>query len=258
MKFSKLLGRRKHGDTTNLAGGRAFHQSPKSELVSILLTATLEDTFYRGGNATADRVRELIKAMDDKSFVAKAAVYARTKAGMRSVSHLGAAELARYVKGVPWTKRFYQLVVRRPDDVLEILACHPAMAEEFEDRTLEKLFHIVIVHEENGVPVQLEDRFVNPGLISDFLDRDFAETTPNAVLVDSVPVDELEHTVEATLPSPDQQRLLGIDALEPCLTLRRRSWSGGRVATVVTLTYPASRYALYSRYHTNARGTLSQ
>jgi len=128
MKFSKLLGRMKHGDTTNLAGGRAFHQSPKGELVSILLTATLEDTFYRKGNATADRVRELVMAMEDKSFVAKAAVYARTKAGMRSVSHLVAAELARSVKGAEWTRRFYQLVVRRPDDVLEILACHLATA----------------------------------------------------------------------------------------------------------------------------------
>jgi hypothetical protein len=128
MKFSKLLARTKHGDTTNLAGGRAFHQSAKGELVSILLTATLEDTFYRSGNATANRVRDLVKAMDDKSFVAKAAVYARNKAGMRSVSHLVAAELARSVKGAEWTKRFYQLVVRRPDDVLEILACHLATA----------------------------------------------------------------------------------------------------------------------------------
>lgn len=126
MKFSKLLGRLKHGDTSNLAGGRAFHQSPKGELVSILLTATLEDSFYRSGNATAQRVRDLVAAVDDKSFVAKAAIYARTKAGMRSVSHLVAAELARSVKGAEWTKRFYQLVVRRPDDVLEILACHLA------------------------------------------------------------------------------------------------------------------------------------
>lgn len=128
MKFSKLLARTKRGDTKNLAGGLAFHQSPKGELVSILLTATLEDTFYRKGNATANRVRELVTAMDDKSFVAKAAVYARTKAGMRSVSHLVAAEIARQVKGADWTKRFYQFVVRRPDDALEILACHLATA----------------------------------------------------------------------------------------------------------------------------------
>ena len=114
------------------------------------------------------------------------------------------------------------------------------------------------MHEENGVPVQLEDRNVHPAVAPNFLEHDFTETTPTAVLLAATPVDELEHTVEATLPSTEQQRLLGIAALEPCLALYRRSWSRGKVATVVTLTYPASRYALYSRHRTTPRGTFSQ
>jgi hypothetical protein len=126
MKFNNLLKRALRGNTTNLAAGRAFTQSPRSELVSILLTATLDDQFYRSGDATATRVKELVAATEDKTFVAKAAIYARTKAGMRSVSHLVAAELARTVKGAAWTKRFFDRVVHRPDDVLEILACHLA------------------------------------------------------------------------------------------------------------------------------------
>ena len=87
---------------------------------------------------------------------------------------------------------------------------------------------------------------------------DWLFTTPTAILLEATPVDELEHTVEAALPTPEQQRLLGIDALEPCLALHRRSWSRGRVVTVVSLTYPASRYALYSRHRTTARGTFTQ
>jgi len=135
---------------------------------------------------------------------------------------------------------------------------NPALAEEFEDRNLKRLFHVVLVHEENGVPVQLEDRYVNPQVVPDFLTRDFTSATPTAILIAAAPVDELEHTVEAALPAPEQQRLLGIDALEPCLVLHRRSWSGTRIATVVTLTYPASRYALYSRHRTTARGAIAQ
>jgi len=127
MKFNRLLKRLTSGDTINYAGGRAFAQSPQDELVSILLTATLGDQFYRSGDATIARVRELIAASEDKTFAAKAAIYARTKAGMRSVSHLVAAEIARGVKGAPWTKRFYDRVVHRPDDVLEILACYLAL-----------------------------------------------------------------------------------------------------------------------------------
>jgi GntR family histidine utilization transcriptional repressor len=135
---------------------------------------------------------------------------------------------------------------------------NPALAEEFEARSLDRLFHIVIVHEENGVPVQLEDRHVNAEVVPDFLLQDFTLTTPTAYLLAATPVDELEHTVEAVLPSAEQQRLLGIDPLEPCLALHRRSWSRGKVVTVATLTYPASRYALYSRYKTSASGSISQ
>jgi len=134
----------------------------------------------------------------------------------------------------------------------------PALAEEFETRTGDRLFHVVIVHEENAVPVQLEDRYVNAAVVPDFLAQDFATVTPTVHLVAATPVDELEHTVEAVLPSPEQQRLLDVDALEPCLAMHRRSWSRGQVVTVATLTYPASRYALYSRYKTSASGALSQ
>ncbi len=149
--------------------------------------------------------------------------------------------------------RYSSLVVSQQE-----VQANPALAEEFESRIIERLFHIVIVHEENGVPVQLEDRYVNADVAPDFLRQDFTRTTPTAWLVATTPVDELEHTVEATLPSPDQQRLLNVGAMEPCLALHRRSWSNNRVVTVATLTYPASRYALYSRYRTSERGTLSQ
>ncbi len=124
----------------------------------------------------------------------------------------------------------------------------PGIAEEFEVKAGTNLYHITLVHAENSVPVQLEDRFVNPLAAPHFMTQDFTKITPTAYLVAHVPVDELEHTVEAILPAPDDQVLLDISAHEPCLTLHRRSWSQERVVTVVRFTYPASRHALYSRY----------
>jgi len=108
-------------DTRNLAGGRAYAQSPKLELVSTLLTTFLKDEFYRTEKQTMARIQELIVKVNDPLFVAKAAVYVRQAHGMRSVSHLVAGELARQVKGADWTRSFFNAVVRRPDDVLEIL-----------------------------------------------------------------------------------------------------------------------------------------
>jgi GntR family histidine utilization transcriptional repressor len=132
-----------------------------------------------------------------------------------------------------------------------------ALAEEFEMKTPQRLFHVVIVHEENGVPVQLEDRHVNPFVAPAFMQQDFTATTPTAYLLAAIPVDELEHTVEAVMPDPRQQKLLDMPQAEPCLALHRRSWSKTHVVTVATLLYPASRHALYSRYKTSAQGTLS-
>jgi GntR family transcriptional regulator, histidine utilization repressor len=133
----------------------------------------------------------------------------------------------------------------------------PALAGQFEVKTPHRLFHIRLVHAENAVAVQIEDRHVNPFVVPNFMAQDFKTTTPTAYLLAAVPVDELEHTVEAVMPTPDQRKLLDIDEAEPCLVLHRRSWSKGHVVTVATLTYPASRYALHSRYKTGARGTLT-
>ena len=109
-------------DTTNFAGGDAFRETPKLELAALMLTATLGDGFYRTGDQTVARARALIAQTTDKRFVAKAALYARKEAGMRSITHLAAGELARQVKGEAWTAPFFARVVHRPDDALEILA----------------------------------------------------------------------------------------------------------------------------------------
>lgn len=108
--------------TVNLAGGEAFKETPKLEFVSILLTSFLKDKFYETENETMKRVINLIDTIKDKKFVAKAGIYARTKFGMRSVSHLVAGQIAKIVKGEDWTKRFFDKVVYRVDDITEILS----------------------------------------------------------------------------------------------------------------------------------------
>jgi GntR family histidine utilization transcriptional repressor len=135
-------------------------------------------------------------------------------------------------------------------------AATPALAHEFETAEATALFHILVAHDENGVPVQIEDRWVNADLAPGFLDRDLAAETSTAFLLRALPVDELEHIVEAAMPAPEERRLLDIGPHEPCLVLRRRSWSRGRVATLAAFTYPASRHALYSRYRTTPAGTI--
>ncbi len=115
--------------TENLAGGAAFQETAQLEFVSLLLTSFLKDTFYRDEDETVARVKTLIKAIPDKRFVAKAAIFARKEFGMRSVSHLVARELAREDVSNEgsfggWKKDFFDKIIHRPDDMLEILACY--------------------------------------------------------------------------------------------------------------------------------------
>lgn len=111
----------KGSKTTNLAGGVAYEQTPKVELVSHLLTSFVEDQFYRSEAEGLDRLRELLNTVDSE-FAAKAAVYARNEFGMRSISHVTAAEIASSTSGEAWVKHFLNSVVRRPDDMTEILS----------------------------------------------------------------------------------------------------------------------------------------
>jgi len=47
------------------------------------------------------------------------------------------------------------------------------------------VFHTLIVHFENGVPLQCEDRYVNPACAPGYLAADFTRTTPTEVLFES-------------------------------------------------------------------------
>lgn len=114
----KLKNRRR---TVNRAGGEAFEQTPEMALASMLITSFAQDQFYRSANQTFADLKQLLEKVAPE-FAAKAAVYARTEMGMRSITHVLAAELAAHASGQPWAKAFYKHIVKRPDDMLEIMA----------------------------------------------------------------------------------------------------------------------------------------
>jgi 60 kDa SS-A/Ro ribonucleoprotein len=107
--------------TVNLAGGEAYTQGPELELVSLLLTSFVQDQFYRSADDQMKRIGELLNKVDPK-FAAKAAIYTRNVFGMRSITHVLAVEIAKHLSGKEWGKKFFTEVIRRPDDMTEILA----------------------------------------------------------------------------------------------------------------------------------------
>lgn len=119
------VSRTRTPNTENLAGGDAWSQDAKLELASLVTTNMVSDQYYRTADESLGRMRQLVSEVPP-IFAAKAAVYARNEDGIRSITHAVAGELAHSVKGEEWTKRFYDAVVRRPDDATEILAYYLA------------------------------------------------------------------------------------------------------------------------------------
>ncbi|SMC93907.1 histidine utilization repressor [Rhizobium sp. RU36D] len=124
--------------------------------------------------------------------------------------------------------------------------CGHELAEALDVAVGAQAFHSVILHLEDDLPIQLEDRFVNAAMAPWYLDQDFRVTTPNAYLTKVAPITHTEQFVEAVLPQSWECRHLAIARTEPCLLIRRRTWSGEHIVTSVRLLYPGSRYRLES------------
>ena len=122
------------------------------------------------------------------------------------------------------------------------------LAERMDVQKNTTLFHIVVVHYQDEVPIQIESRYVNPAVVPEFMQVDFNHTTPADYLISTIRPDEMEHIVQAVMPDDFVCRHLAIAATEPCLSLQRRTWINGQIVTSAELVYPSSRYELGARY----------
>ncbi|MGJ3265228.1 MAG: histidine utilization repressor [Salinarimonas sp.] len=146
-------------------------------------------------------------------------------AEIRARGHVHAAEVVTLEAAPP------------PDDV----------RERFGPGAYARLYHSVVVHAENGVPVQVEERWVDPGLAPAYLAQDFTRTTAHAFLQACAPLTEVEHVISAARADAATAAHLALRTGDPVLLLRCRTWFGATVASVARLTYPGERYALVDR-----------
>ena len=107
----------------NFMGEMAFKMEDKEELISTVMTTFLQGEYYEKESTKIARIQELLKKVDPL-FAAKLTIYARNEGNLRSVTHFVAAEIAKYVSGTDWGKRFYNRIVVRPDDMSEIVSAY--------------------------------------------------------------------------------------------------------------------------------------
>jgi GntR family histidine utilization transcriptional repressor len=119
-----------------------------------------------------------------------------------------------------------------------------ALAAQLGVLTGSEVFHTLIVHFENAVPLQCEDRYVNPACAPGYLESDFTRTTPTHVLFETTALWRAQFAVEAAQPTSQEARLLQIDAGDPCLIVVRRTFTRDAAITIARLVHPGSRYVV--------------
>lgn len=111
------------------------------------------------------------------------------------------------------------------------------------------IFFSRIVHLSDGLPIQLEERWVNPKIAPRYLLQDFSETTPHDYLMSIAPLTRGEHTIEACIPEHRVAQVLRMGRDEPCLLLYRQTWVNETVASYARLYHPGARYQLRAEWN---------
>lgn len=104
------------------------------------------------------------------------------------------------------------------------------------------LFHSIMIHFENDIPIQIEDRWVNSNIAPDYMQQDFYVITPNEYLMKVAPLHGADYSIEACIPPTKIAGMLQIKTTDPCLVLKRITKSQGQIASVATLWHPGHRY----------------
>ena len=139
----------------------------------------------------------------------------------------------------------------RHQAVVHLQRAEPApqpLAEQLGVEPGSTVFHTLIVHVDNSVPLQCEDRYVNPACAPGYLQADFAQTTPTQYLFAHTALWRAQYTIEAAQPTAQEAQLLGIPAAEPCLVIVRRTFTADAAITLARLVHPGTRYQLEGQF----------
>ena len=105
----------------NYMEGKSFKLDPATELYTAVVTTMLDDSYYEKAGDRLQRIRALI-AKNDPAFVAKLAIYAREKMHLRTIPQVLMVELAKVHSGDSLVSETLPRVVRRADEITELLA----------------------------------------------------------------------------------------------------------------------------------------
>ena len=188
---------------------------------------------------TANRA---LRELNNEGYVERVAGVGTFVADLKAASH--ALEVRNIADEIRLRGHQHSAVVLK----CETQPASPEISELLHIELNKDVHHALIVHCENDLPIQIEDRYVNKEFAPDFLGQDFADVTPSAYLSSIAPLQEAEHVVRASLPAADVRDHLRMNNNEACLVVTRRTWANGQPVSFARLHHPGDRFELTGHY----------
>jgi len=135
-----------------------------------------------------------------------------------------------------------QLLALRPVEASDELVKKMAIAMD------QQLFYSELLHFKQGLPIQLEQRWVTPNTAPDYLKQDFSQITPGEYLTQIAPLTEAEHQIEAIIGEASIRQQLHIDADEAIILLKRKTWCNQQLVSYAKLYHPGKRYRFGEKF----------
>jgi len=107
-----------------------------------------------------------------------------------------------------------------------------------------EVLHYETLQSGEQFPIQLEQRYVNPSLVPNYLIQNFSKITAHEYLSSEAPLTEATHEIEAINANEKLTDLLNINTQQACLQIKRRTWSSQGVVSFAVLTSPGDKYRL--------------
>lgn len=188
---------------------------------------------------TANRA---LRELNDEGYVERVAGVGTFVADLKAASHV--LEVWNIADEVRLRGHDHRATVL----TLEARRAEPAIAAALHIASGSSVNHVFLIHFENDVPIQVEDRYATVDFAPDFLAQDFQSVTPSAYLSSISPLQEAEHVVRAKMPSEHIRQQLKMQSDEPCLLVTRRTWVQAKPVSFARLYNPGNRFELTGHY----------
>lgn len=201
-----------------------------------------EHELVRSAGVSRMTANRALRELDDEGYVERVAGVGTFVADLKASSHV--LEVRNIADEIRLRGHEHCATVLKH----EVGPAEPDIADLLQIIPGSNVNHVLLIHCENSLPIQLEDRYATVDFAPDFLLQDFRVVSPSAYLTTIAPLQHAEHVVRAKRPSAYIRKCLEMNTHEPCLVVTRRTWVQHKPVSFALLHHPGDRFELAGQY----------